>query len=67
MIDIFFYFFNFFFVLSRALCIIVCQTQRGYTALIWAAHNNHSDCLIVLVESGADKDTKDSVRRIEAC
>jgi ankyrin repeat protein len=33
---------------------LVCQTQDGYTALIWAAETGHIACVRLLVEGGAD-------------
>jgi ankyrin repeat protein len=39
-----------------------CQTQAGYTALVYAAISGHTDCMRLLVEGGADKDAKTAVR-----
>ncbi len=41
-----------------------CQLnkQDGYTALICAAKKGHTDCVCVLLESGADKEATDIVR-----
>ena len=36
--------------------------QRGYTPLIWAAAVDRADCARLLIDAGADKDAKDSVR-----
>ena len=38
------------------------RTQLGRTALIWAAERNHTDCVRLLVEAGADMEVKNSVR-----
>ena len=38
------------------------ESQHGTTALIWAAHNGHADCVRLLIDAGADKDAKDQVR-----
>ncbi len=37
--------------------------QDGYTALIRAALKGHTDCVRLLVEAGADKNTFDAVRK----
>ena len=37
--------------------------QQGYTALIFAAARGHTECVRLLIDAGADKDTRDSVRR----
>ncbi len=42
--------------------IFACQTQRGETALMWAAHGGHTACVRALVEAGAEKDAEDNVR-----
>ena len=39
-----------------------CQPQDEWTALIWAASFGHTDCVRLLVEGGADKNAKNSVR-----
>ena len=38
------------------------RAQYGYTALIWAARNDHADCTRLLLDAGADKNAKDEVR-----
>ena len=38
-----------------------CYDQRGYTAMIKAAHNGHKDVVEYLVSQGADKDIKTDV------
>jgi hypothetical protein len=38
-------------------------SQYGYTALMYAAVRGHADCLRLLIDAGADKDTKSNVRR----
>jgi hypothetical protein len=38
--------------------------QYGCTALIFSAINDHSDCVDLLVEAGADKEAKENVRDI---
>ena len=40
------------------------QTQKGRTALLHSALNGESDCVRLLVEAGADKEAKDSVRDV---
>ena len=42
----------------------VCHSQTGGTALISAAEKGHTECVRLLVESGADKDAADNVRRV---
>jgi ankyrin repeat protein len=34
------------------------QDQEGWTAAMWAAKNNHVDCLAALIEAGADLDVR---------
>ncbi len=36
--------------------------QFGYTALIWAAQKGHTDCVRLLIDTGANKEAKESVR-----
>jgi hypothetical protein len=36
--------------------------QEGFTALIAAAREGHSDCVRVLLDAGADKNATDKVR-----
>ncbi len=36
--------------------------QGGFTALLRAASNGHTDCVRLLIERGADKEAKTSVR-----
>ena len=38
--------------------------QRGFTPLIRATVGGHLDCVRILIESGAKKETKDDVRGI---
>ncbi len=38
------------------------HSQDGCTALICAARNGHSDCARLLLDAGADKETKCNVR-----
>ncbi len=60
-----FYIFVFSAVNDRRLRVIAAylfQIQDGCTALIWAASNGHTDCVRLLVEGGADKDAKSTVR-----
>ena len=38
------------------------DSQDGWTALIWAAWNGHTECVRLLIDAGADKDAKDQVR-----
>jgi hypothetical protein len=38
------------------------RAQNGWTALICAATNGHADCVRLLLDAGADKEAKDSVR-----
>ena len=38
------------------------QTQSGRTALISAAFEGHTECVRLLLEGGADKDVKTTVR-----
>jgi hypothetical protein len=37
--------------------------QGGWTALIWAAWNGRADCVRLLIDAGADMETKNHVRR----
>jgi hypothetical protein len=37
---------------------------RGFTALMGAARNGHTDCVRLLVDGGADKKLKDEVRNM---
>jgi ankyrin repeat protein len=37
-------------------------TQDGFTALFFAIINAHADCVRLLLEAGADKEAKDTVR-----
>ncbi len=39
------------------------DSQWEETALILAAENGHADCVRLLIDAGADKDTADDVRR----
>jgi hypothetical protein len=39
-----------------------CQTQDGSAALALAAANGFTDCVRLLLEVGADKEARDSVR-----
>ena len=41
---------------------LVLNNQRGYTALIRAAANGHTDCVALLVEAESDKEAKEHVR-----
>ena len=38
------------------------EAQEGYTALIAAAHQGHTDCLRILMDGGAHKEADDKVR-----
>lgn len=38
------------------------DAHSGCTALICAAENGHSDCVLLLLEAGADKEFRDDVR-----
>ncbi len=38
------------------------RVQGGYTALLRAAENGHTDCVRLLIERGANKEAKTSVR-----
>jgi ankyrin repeat protein len=38
------------------------ESQYGWTALIFAADGGHADCARLLIDAGADKEAKDSVR-----
>ncbi len=43
-------------------CGIFCQqAQIGRTALIWAAANDHADCVRLLLDAGADTNPIDRV------
>ncbi len=37
---------------------VLFSRQSGLTALIWAALSGYTDCVRVLVQAGAEKDTK---------
>ncbi len=41
--------------------------QNGWTALVWAAHMGHADCVRLLLDAGANKDTMNNVRAIAGC
>jgi ankyrin repeat protein len=51
-----------FFYLSRYRMCIDAISQFGETTLFCAAANGHVDCARLLLEAGADMETKDSVR-----
>ena len=38
------------------------NVQTGWTALLWAGWNGHEDCARLLLDAGADKEAKASVR-----
>ena len=38
--------------------------QDGYTALVYACRNGHTDCVKELVKFGVDKDAQDNVRAV---
>lgn len=40
----------------------VCVLQYGTTPLIWAARKGHFDCVMHLLENGADVDQEGAVR-----
>jgi hypothetical protein len=40
------------------------QTQDGWTALISAAQEGHTDCARLLVKAGANKEAKNNVRDV---
>ncbi len=46
----------------QVLAVYVFQKQDGNTALIYAALNGHSDFVRLLVDGGADKEAKCTVR-----
>jgi ankyrin repeat protein len=37
--------------------------QNGFTALMWAAGNGHTDCVGLLLAAGANREAKNIVRR----
>jgi ankyrin repeat protein len=43
------------------------DSQHGRTALIWAAINDHADCVRLLIDAGADKDINDAEVRFGCC
>ena len=43
------------------------RIQRGYTALICAAANGHTECLQLLLEAGVEKEARDKVRSLILC
>ncbi len=47
------------FLTARGTCML---SQDGYTPLIRAAWKGNTDCVRLLLEAGADKDTVDAVR-----
>ncbi len=40
----------------------VCDSPRGWTALMCAAIGGRTDCMRLLIDAGADKDAKSVVR-----
>jgi hypothetical protein len=42
--------------------LVAYDMQGGYTALIWAAQEGHTDCARLLIDAGADKNAKIDVR-----
>lgn len=42
--------------------VCVCVLQYGTTPLIWAARKGHFDCVMHLLENGADVDQEGAVR-----
>ena len=44
--------------------LIVFTPQSGDAALMLASRNGHTDCVRLLMESGADKDAKNKVRGV---
>ncbi len=40
------------------------HAQDEMTALLWAAMEGHADCVRLLLDAGADKDTKNNVRNL---
>ncbi len=56
---------------SRVLHLRPDQLQNGSTALIRAAHEGHTECVRLLLEAGAVKNTQNSVRvvvyRVSMC
>ena len=53
-------------LLPHSLCPSPCM-QHGRTALMVAADQDHCDIVKLLLESGAQKDLQDKVRRREGC
>ncbi len=43
-------------------CWLLCMAQYGWTALMWAADQGHADCARLLLDAGADTETRDDVR-----
>jgi hypothetical protein len=41
----------------------LCSSQDGLTSLVIAGEHGHVDCVRLLIDSEADKDAKDQVRR----
>jgi ankyrin repeat protein len=50
-------------VCSYLSCCGGSDAQNGYTALMLAAENGHIDCVRLLVDAGAGKEAKSTVRR----
>ena len=42
-------------------CVCVCVCQYGTTPLIWASRKGHFDCVMHLLEDGADVDQEGAV------
>ena len=53
-------------LLPHSLCLSPCM-QNGQTLLMLAAFGGHCDVVKLLLESGAQKDLQDNVRRREGC
>ncbi len=41
--------------------------QEGFTALLYAARHGHAHCVRLLIERGADKEVKSTVRDVVIC
>jgi ankyrin repeat protein len=41
----------------------MCDSQYGKTALMLAAEDGHADCVLLLIDAGADTEARTPVRR----